>query len=103
MRTEATKVDGGWVVNGQKTWSSAAHVADYILLLARTDNNTEKRHQGVSLFILPTQATGVTIREIPKLGMRALGSCDVYLDDVFVPEERCSARRTRPGTCCCRR
>ncbi len=87
MRTRATKVDGGWVVKGQKTWSSAAHVADYILLLARTDSYTEKRHQGVSLFILPTTSEGVTIREIPKVGMRSLGSCDVFLDDVFVPEE----------------
>ncbi|MHC1559144.1 acyl-CoA dehydrogenase family protein [Actinomycetospora sp. C-140] len=87
LRTRATKVDGGWVVNGQKTWSSMAHVADYVLLLARTSDYTEKRHQGVSLLILPTRSEGVTIREIPKVGMRSLGSCDVYLDDVFVPDE----------------
>jgi acyl-CoA dehydrogenase len=87
LRTRARKVDGGWVVNGQKTWSSMAHVADYVLLLARTNDYTEKRHQGVSLLILPTRSEGVTIREIPKVGMRSLGSCDVYLDDVFVPDE----------------
>lgn len=87
LRTKARKVDGGWVVSGQKTWSSMAHVADYVLLLARTNDYSEKRHQGVSLFILPTSSPGVTIREIPKVGMRALGSCDVYLDDVFVPAE----------------
>ena len=87
MRTWATKTDGGWVINGQKTWSSMAHVADYILLLARTDEYSEKRTKGLTLFILPTKSEGVTINEIPKLGMRALGSCDVYLDDVFVPDE----------------
>ena len=87
LRTRAKKVDGGWVVNGQKTWSSMAHAADYILLLVRTSDYTEKRHQGVSLMILPTASEGVTINEIPKLGMRALGSCDVFLDDVFVPDE----------------
>ncbi|MGM7670541.1 acyl-CoA dehydrogenase family protein [Microbacterium sp. A93] len=87
MRTVAKKVDGGWVINGQKTWSSMSHVADYILLLARTDENVEKRHQGLTLFILPTKSDGITIREIPKLGMRSLGSCDVFLDDVFVPDE----------------
>jgi acyl-CoA dehydrogenase len=87
LRTKAKKVDGGWVVNGQKTWSSMAHAADYILLLVRTSDYTEKRHQGVSLMILPTASEGVTIKEIPKLGMRALGSCDVFLDDVFVPDE----------------
>src|SRR5882757_3196460 len=83
MRTKAKKVEGGWLVNGQKTWSSMSHVADYILLLARTDEYTEKRHQGVSLFILPAKSEGVTIHEIPKVGMRSLGSCDVYLDNVF--------------------
>lgn len=87
MRTNAKKVDGGWIVNGQKTWSSMSHVADYILLLARTDDKVEKRHHGLTLFILPAKAEGVTIREIPKLGMRALGSCDVFLDDVFIPDE----------------
>ena len=87
LRTTAIRADGGWVVNGQKTWSSMAHVADYILLLVRTTKDVEKQYQGVSLFILPTASEGVTIREIPKLGMRALGSCDVFLDDVFVADE----------------
>jgi acyl-CoA dehydrogenase len=87
MRTRARKVDGGWLVNGSKTWCSAAHTAHYILLLARTDDDVEKRHQGLSLFLLPTDADGVTIADIPKLGMRALGSCDVGLQDVFVPDE----------------
>jgi Acyl-CoA dehydrogenases len=64
-----------------------AHVADYILLLVRTTKDVAKQYQGVSLFILPTASDGVTIREIPKLGMRALGSCDVFLDDVFVADE----------------
>jgi acyl-CoA dehydrogenase len=86
MTTRARRGDGGWILNGQKTWSSMAHVADYILLLARTDVDVEKRTQGLTLFILPTRAEGVSIREIPKLGMRALGSCDVFLDDVFVPD-----------------
>jgi acyl-CoA dehydrogenase len=87
MRTWATKTDGGWLLNGQKTWSSMAHVADYILLLARSHEYTEKRTQGLTLFILPAKSPGVTIREIPKLGMRSLGSCDVFLDDVFIPDE----------------
>jgi len=87
MRTVATRADGGWVINGQKTWSSMAHVADYILLLVRTTKDVAKQYQGVSLFILPTASDGVTIREIPKLGMRALGSCDVFLNDVFVADE----------------
>ena len=87
MRTKARKVEGGWVITGQKTWSSMSHVADNILLLARTNDQLPKRHQGVSLFIVPTASEGMTIKEIPKLGMRSLGSCDVFLDEVFVPDE----------------
>jgi acyl-CoA dehydrogenase len=87
MKTRATKVDGGWEVNGTKTWCSSAHVADYILLLARTDDAVEKRHQGVTLFLLPAKSDGVRITELPKLGMRAIGSCQVELSDVFVPDE----------------
>jgi acyl-CoA dehydrogenase len=86
MRTNAKRAESGWVINGQKTWCSMSHVADYILLLARTNNDVKRRSHGVSLFILPTKAEGVTIKPIPKLGMRALGSCDVFLDDVFVPD-----------------
>jgi acyl-CoA dehydrogenase len=87
MRTFANRADGGWILNGNKTWCSAAHTAHYILLLARTDDDVAKRHQGLTLFLVPTDADGVSITEIPKLGMRALGSCDVGLQDVFVPDE----------------
>ena len=58
MRTNAKRGDGGWVINGQKTWCSMSHVADYILLLARTNNDVQRQSQGVSLFILPTAQRG---------------------------------------------
>jgi alkylation response protein AidB-like acyl-CoA dehydrogenase len=87
MRTFAKRADGGWRLSGNKTWCSAAHTAHYILLLARTDDAVAKRHQGLTLFLVPTEAEGVQITEIPKLGMRALGSCDVGLTDVFVPDD----------------
>jgi len=87
LRTTARRADGGWVLNGSKTWCSSAHVADYVLLLARTDENVVKRHQGLTILLVPTKADGVTITELPKLGMRAIGSCDVGLQDVFVPDD----------------
>jgi alkylation response protein AidB-like acyl-CoA dehydrogenase len=88
MKTKATKVDGGWSISGTKIWCSSAHVADYILLLARTDENVAKRHQGVTLFLLPAKTTeGVQITELPKLGMRAIGSCQVNLNNAFVPDD----------------
>jgi butyryl-CoA dehydrogenase len=86
MKTNATKVDGGWKINGAKMWTTAAKVADRILLLARTDKNVEKRHQGLTLFFLDAKAKGVTATLLPKLGMRAMGSCSVTLEDVFVPD-----------------
>jgi acyl-CoA dehydrogenase len=86
LRTEAVRGDGGWIINGEKIWSSSAHVADYLLLLARTDKNVAKRHQGVTLFWIPTKSPGVKITPLPKLGMRAMGSCAVHLQNVFVPD-----------------
>lgn len=87
MRTFATKVDGGWVINGQKVWSTQADIADHILLLARSDKDVEKRTQGLTLFLVPGGSDGLTTRSIPKLGMRSVASCEVFLDDVFVPDD----------------
>ena len=87
MRTLATKVEGGWRINGAKMWTTAARVADRILLLARSEKDTAKAHQGLSLFFLDAKAPGVSATLLPKLGMRAMGSCSLTLDDVFVPDE----------------
>ncbi|HEX4110680.1 MAG TPA: acyl-CoA dehydrogenase family protein [Solirubrobacteraceae bacterium] len=86
LRTSARRVDGGWVLSGNKTWCSSAHVADYVLLLARTTHGEAKAHRGLSLFLLPTAAQGVSIHPLAKLGMRAIGASDVGLDDVFVED-----------------
>lgn len=87
MRTTATRVDGGWRINGAKIWSTMAHVADYLLLIARTDPTAEKPSRGITVFLCDAKAKGVTATTIPKLGMRSLGSCEVSLEDVFVPDE----------------
>lgn len=87
MRTTATRVDGGWRINGTKIWSTMAHVADYLLLIARTDPDAEKPSRGITVFLCDAKASGVKARTIPKLGMRSLGSCEVSLEDVFVPDE----------------
>jgi alkylation response protein AidB-like acyl-CoA dehydrogenase len=87
MRTYAERASGGWVINGQKMWTTAAKVADYILLLVRTDKNVAKNHQGLTLFFMPAQQPGVKATLLPKLGMRAMGSCSVHIEDVFVPDE----------------
>lgn len=87
MTTTAVRGDGGWIINGQKIWSTQAHVSDYLLVLARTDKNVEKKTQGTTLFLVPRESPGVETRQIPKLGMKNVGSCEVFMDDVFVPDD----------------
>ncbi len=87
LATTAEKVDGGWRITGEKIWSSSAHVADYILCLARTDRNVPKKHHGLTLFWVPARSAGISITPLPKLGMRSMGSCAVFYDNVFVADE----------------
>ncbi len=87
MKTVAVKTEGGWILNGAKMWTTAAKVADRLLVLARTDKNVEKKHQGLTMFFVDAKTPGITSSLLPKLGMRAMGSCSVTYDDVFVPDE----------------
>jgi len=87
MRTFAEKVDGGWQINGEKIWSSQSHVADYLLLLARTEKNPAKNHHGLTLFWVPAKTPGITITPLKKLGMRAMGSCAIHFDNVVIPDD----------------
>lgn len=87
MRTSATRVQGGWAVSGEKIWSSSAHVADRLLVLARTDKDVQKKHQGLTLFWMPAKQDSVQIATLDKLGMRSMGSCSVHMDNAFVADE----------------
>lgn len=87
MKTTAKKADGGWVINGEKIWSTLASNADYLLVLARSNRDVVKRSDGISMFFVPAKSDGISMTELPKLGMRAASSCSVYLEDVFVPDE----------------
>jgi alkylation response protein AidB-like acyl-CoA dehydrogenase len=65
VATRATRTDGGWVLNGTKVWTSGAHLAHQVVVLARTSpRDPEHRHAGFSQFIVPTDAAGVTIDPI---------------------------------------
>jgi alkylation response protein AidB-like acyl-CoA dehydrogenase len=87
MRTTADRVDGGWVVNGAKIWSTMAHVADRLLLVARSDSDSERPSGGITVFLCDAKADGITATTIPKMGMRSIGSCEVQFDNVFIPDE----------------
>ena len=87
MKATAKKADGGWVINGEKIWSTTADTAEYLLLIARTNKDVKKRTEGISLFLVPSDSKGIAMTPLPKLGMRALSSCSITLDDVFVPDD----------------
>jgi acyl-CoA dehydrogenase len=85
MITNATPDGDGFRISGAKVWSTMAHISDYLLLLATTDRDAEKASRGKTLFLVDAKAEGVTTRAIPKLGMRCVGSCEVWLENVYVP------------------
>lgn len=87
MKTEAKKVDGGWVLNGQKTWISQAHYADVGLIYAYTDR--EKKHKGMSCFLVDIKKTqGVTSRPIEdKFGLYCSPTGELFFQDAFVPDD----------------
>lgn len=86
LRSTARRDDerGGWVLNGQKTWSSRASFAHWGFGLFRSDPEAQ-RHSGLTYFLFPLDADGVTVRPIAQLDGEA-GFAEVFFDDVFVPD-----------------
>ena len=87
LRTTAERCDGGWRISGRKIWCTAAAQSDYLLLLARTDPNPARKSLGTTIFFVPQPSDGLELTNIPKLGMKAVPSYEVYLDRVFVPDD----------------
>ncbi len=84
LRSTAKAVDGGWLLNGQKTWSSRATYAHQGFGLFRSDPEQE-RHRGLTYFCFPLDADGLTMRPIAQLDGEA-GFAELFFDDVFVPD-----------------
>jgi isovaleryl-CoA dehydrogenase len=85
LKTRAERADGGFIINGQKTWISAAHHADHILVVCRTGAGGSK-HDGLTMLSVPAGTEGLEVRSIETMGGKEVN--DVFLTDVFVPEER---------------
>ncbi|ONF73679.1 acyl-CoA dehydrogenase family protein [Amycolatopsis keratiniphila] len=89
IKTKAVKVNGGWKVNGQKVFITNAQNAQKILLLARTSpRRDDKPLWGMSLFLADMDREHIAVREIDKLGRAAIDTNELFIDDLFVPEDR---------------
>lgn len=84
LRSTATPTDGGWLLNGQKIWSSRAPFGDRAFGLFRSDPHSQ-RHRGLTYLMFDLKADGVTVRPIDQLS-GATGFGEIFLDDVFVPD-----------------
>jgi alkylation response protein AidB-like acyl-CoA dehydrogenase len=85
LRSTATRTDGGWLLNGQKIWSSRAVFGEKAFGLFRSDPDAE-RHRGLTYFMFSLHADGITVRPIAQLGGDT-GFGEIFLDDVFVADE----------------
>ncbi|WP_375487875.1 acyl-CoA dehydrogenase family protein [uncultured Mycobacterium sp.] len=86
VQSRATRTEGGWTIKGTKVWTSGAHRAHQIVVLARTSPaDPERRHAGLSQFLIPPDAPGVTIRPVALMSGEHHFN-EVVFDDVFVPD-----------------
>jgi alkylation response protein AidB-like acyl-CoA dehydrogenase len=83
MQLKATRDGEGWVLNGQKTWTTSAHFAEWYWVGARTDPEAAKHH-GITLFLVPLDHPGITINKIWTMGDERTN--EVYFENVFVPD-----------------
>jgi len=85
IQSRATKVDGGWLLRGQKTWTTRGAFCTHLFGLFRSDPASE-RHRGLTYFLVPLDAPGVTVRGFGRLDGDE-GFAEVFFDDVFVPDD----------------
>ncbi|MEV0739847.1 acyl-CoA dehydrogenase family protein [Streptomyces sp. NPDC050549] len=86
LTSRAVRTGGGWLLSGQKTWSSRAAFADRAFGLFRSEQNTPKPQQGLTYLMFDLRAPGVTVRPIGRLDGKP-AFAELFLDEVFVPDE----------------
>jgi hypothetical protein len=85
IKTRATRVDGGWLINGQKVWTSGAHIAGMGFATVRTDPDVPK-HEGITTVVIDMHADGVEVRPL-RMTTGASEFNEVFFNDVFVPDD----------------
>ncbi len=86
LRTEAVPDGGDYVINGSKIWTSMAHDATHIYVLARTDKAAKKKQEGISFFLVDMKTPGITLRTIRNIAGHE-EFCQVFFDNVRTPKE----------------
>ncbi|QXW01312.1 acyl-CoA dehydrogenase family protein [Rhodococcus globerulus] len=87
MRTRARRVEGGrWILDGAKTWISGPKNATNLIVLARTSVSETSTIDGITMFVVPTDATGITIRELDTFAIHSLDTCEIIFDGVELDE-----------------
>jgi acyl-CoA dehydrogenase len=87
ISTRAERNGDGWTLNGHKMWTTGFQLSDYVVVVARTSTDPEKRHAGLTNFIVDSHADGFSHRVIPTLGRWPIPTCEVWLDNVSVPSD----------------
>lgn len=89
IKTFAEKVDGGYLVKGQKVWTSTAQVANKIMLLTRTTRYEDcaRPTDGITIFYTDLDRTKIDVHKIPKMGRKAVDSNAIFIDGLFIPAE----------------
>lgn len=95
LKTKAEEKEAHYLINGSKMFTTGAHVSDYIMLMTRTTQEVRKKSYGISIFLVDLRSKGVTIRRLRKVGLKALGTCELFFDDVAVPKENLVGERDR--------
>ena len=88
IKTFAQKVPGGYLVHGQKVWTSTAQVASKIMLLTRTTKleDCKRPTDGITIFYTDLDRSKIEVRRIPKMGRKAVDSNAIFIDGLFIPE-----------------
>jgi len=84
LLTRAVRDGDEWVINGEKSWTTGAHVSDWVWLGARTDPDAQPRHAGITVFLFSVRTPGVTIHQHTALSGEV--SCTVFYDNVRIPD-----------------
>jgi len=86
VKTKAVQDGDDYVINGHKTLITGAEIADYMMVVTRT-NPEVRRYEGITIFMVPRDAPGITVNKLKKLGGRIISTCEIFFEDVRVSRE----------------